>query len=203
MRSDAGQLVVVRALRIVAGALALVVIGYQFSLAAGQPPFSVVDFFSYFTIESNVLAACVLLACGLRPGVPGRLRGAATLYMVITAIVYATLLTGENVGLSQPWINGVLHRWMPLIMLADWLLIPPAPAVRARAAMTWLAFPALYGTYSLIHGAITGWYPYPFLSPVHSGYGRVALTVVILGAGMAALALVIAFLPRRTTPQPS
>jgi hypothetical protein len=50
------------------------------------------NFFSYFTIDSNLLAIVVLLAGGLvNPQGRGRayLRGAATLFMVITGIVYA------------------------------------------------------------------------------------------------------------------
>ena len=51
------------------------------------------NFFSYFTILSNVGAVVVLGALALRPALVGHepfviLRGAVTLYMAITGIVY-------------------------------------------------------------------------------------------------------------------
>jgi hypothetical protein len=81
------------------------------------------NFFSYFTIESNLLAIVVLLAGGLiNPQRRGwvYLRGAATLFMVITGIVYAVLLAHAEVGLTTAWFNDTLHRVIPLVLLAGW-----------------------------------------------------------------------------------
>ena len=64
---------------------------------------SLVNFFSFFTIESNLLAIVVLLIGGVGDPQSERwayVRGAATLYMVITGIVYAALLANEEVGLT-------------------------------------------------------------------------------------------------------
>lgn len=41
--------------------------------------------------------------------------------------------------------------------------------------LDWLIIPLLYSGYSIIRGAISGWYPYPFFNPAQSGsYGGVA-----------------------------
>jgi hypothetical protein len=151
------------------------------------------NFFSYFTIESNLLAIVVLLAGGLAAP-HGRgwvyLRGAATLFIVITGIVYAALLAHAEVGLTAAWINDTLHRVIPLVLLADWLLFPPWAAIGYRAALGWLAGPLAYFGYSLIRGPVVHWYPYPFLDPRHpGGYGRVALYAVVLAVVMGLLAL--------------
>ena len=64
---------------------------------------SLVNFFSFFTIESNLLAIVVLLIGGAGDPQSERwayVRGAATLYMVITGIVYAALLANEEVCLT-------------------------------------------------------------------------------------------------------
>ena len=56
-----------------------------------------------------------------------------------------------------------------------------------NAPLLWLAFPAVYLGYTIIRGALTGWYPYPFLDPSQTdGYGGVAIwcgaiLVIILG----------------------
>jgi hypothetical protein len=151
------------------------------------------NFFSYFTIESNMLAIVVLIVGGL-VGPQGRdwayLRGAATLFMVITGIVYAVLLANVEVGLKTPWIDDVLHRVIPLVMLVDWILFSPWTRRSFLAALGWLLVPLAYFAYSLVRGPIVHWYPYPFLDPRHSGgYGRVALYAVVLAIAMGLLAV--------------
>ena len=49
-------------------------------------------------------------------------RGAVTLYMAITGIVYALLLSDVDVQLSSRWVNATLHEILPLVLLADWIL---------------------------------------------------------------------------------
>jgi hypothetical protein len=164
------------------------------------------NFFSYFTIESNLLAIVVLLTGGLadpRSRDWGYLRGAATLFMVITGIVYAALLANAEVGLKTAWIDDTLHRVLPLVMLADWMFFPPWGRGSYRAALGWLAGPLAYFAYSLARGPVADWYPYPFLDPRHpGGYGRVALYAVVLAAAMALLALAVNAIGRRRGGSP-
>ena len=78
--------------------------------------FSVANYFSYFTIQSNVLAVIVLLVGAGRDRRDRRwqaLRGATTLYLLITGVVYAVLLAKVGVMLTDEWINDVLHRIRP------------------------------------------------------------------------------------------
>ena len=181
---------IVRVLRVAAAGLGIAAIAAALDRGTGP----VANFFSYFTIESNVLAVGVLLVGGLLDPRSTRwayARGAVTLYMVITGIVYAVLLADVDVQLTTPWINDTLHRWMPLLLLLDWLVAPPWPAVSRRAALGWLAFPLAYFVYSLVRGPVVDWYPYPFLDPREDGYLTVAVTAVILAAGMAVLALLV------------
>ena len=161
---------------------------------------SLVNFFSYFTIESNLMAIVVLLVGGVADPRSPRwawIRGAVTLYMVVTGIVYAALLANAEVGLTAEWVNSAMHQVVPAVLLLDWLCFPPWPS-RAQAGkawpeLAWLAFPLGYLAYSLSRGAAVNWYPYPFLDPRHpGGYGRVALFCVVLAAVMALLALGVA-----------
>jgi hypothetical protein len=165
---------------------------------------SLVNFFSFFTIESNLMAIVVLLVGGTAdPRSRGWawIRGAVTLCMVVTGIVYAALLANAEVGLTAAWVNSAMHQVIPAVLLLDWLCFPPWPSRaeggRGWPALAWLAFPLLYLTYSLSRGAAVDWYPYPFLDPRHpGGYGRVALYCVVLTVLMALLALVIAAIGR-------
>jgi hypothetical protein len=155
---------------------------------------SIANFFSFFTIESNILAAVVFLVGGLRDPRSQRwafFRGAVTLYMVITGIVYAVLLAKVDVQLQSAWTNATLHRILPLLLLADWVFFPPWPRIRPARALAWLAFPLAYFAYSLIRGPVADWYPYPFLDPRPDGYDHVVVSALLLAVGMAVLALAV------------
>jgi hypothetical protein len=182
--------VLVRVARVAAAVLGIAAIVTSFAQRTGPAS----NFFSFFTIESNILAVGVLLLGGLLTSCPRGwpfLRGAVTLYMVITGLVYAALLSRVDVQLQSAWTNAVLHRVLPLVLLVDWLAFPPWARVRARLALAWLAFPLAYFAYSLIRGPHAHFYPYPFLDPRPHGYGYVVVYALVLAAGMAVLALAV------------
>lgn len=189
-------------LRVGLGALGLTAVIYQLTVQIDDGA-SVANFLSFFTIESNILAALVLLATGLmplgmRPDWWDRLRGAATLYMVTTGLVYNTLLLDVDVGNLASWVNNVVHRVMPLVLLIDWVIAPPRQRVSRRASLSWLIFPILYCAYSLIRGPFVDFYPYPFLDPrLGGGYGRVGIFIVVLAAVIGLLALLVAWIGNR------
>jgi hypothetical protein len=162
------------------------------------PGFSIVDFFSYFTIQSNLFAAVILSMSAYvlwkhkKDPQLESLRGAATLYMVVTGIIYNLLLRGDNLGTLLPWVNDILHRVFPVVMLFDWLYYRPKRKFTAKEALLWLIYPVVYAVYTLIHGPLARhWYPYPFIDVAQHGYARVALNCVVIAAGMTVLALAL------------
>lgn len=186
-------------------ALVFIAVTVQFMHGlAVNPSFNIANFFSFFTIESNILAASVFAVTGawyLRGKNADTLlllRGAATLYMTVTGIVYVLLLAGLEQSLQTPipWVNFVLHYLFPILAFADWFIDRPTRVVHFKESLWWLAFPAIYLVYSLARGPIVNWYPYPFLNPANGGYGAVATTVVAIGVGAIALCFVFALLSR-------
>ena len=155
------------------------------------------NFFSYFTIQSNIFAFIILIISALAIANNKRstrfnlLRGAATLYMVITGIVFAVLLARvEGATLTAvPWDNIVLHYIMPVVLLVDWLIDKPNKAIAFKNSLVWLIYPVTYVIYSLARGQIVNWYPYPFLDPNSNGYTGVLLT----GLCIAALAIMLTY----------
>lgn len=149
------------------------------------------NFFSFFTIESNMLAAAVLLFGAAQPDVHGRsqtidlVRGAAVLYMTVTFVVYGVLLSGYQKELQTtiPWVDTVVHRILPIVVFLDWIVVPPSMRLTwRRVAPFWLLGPFAYLVYSLIRGPIVDWYPYPFLNPDKvGGYPGVAAYAVGIG----------------------
>lgn len=181
--------------KIVFGLLGLSAIITEITALSSKNIFIPANFFSFFTIESNVFAAIILILSAIfmiqkkSYATFDLLRGAATLYMVTTGIVFSVLLAGiENSVLTAvPWDNTVLHYIMPIILIADWILDPPKKTISFKHGLLWLIFPLVYVTYSLIRGAIVGWYPYPFLNPASSGY----LGVLVTSLGITVTVLVL------------
>jgi len=194
--------------RLFFGGLAAAAVITQYLHGANHAPgFQPINFFSYFTIQSNILAALVLLVAGLA-GLFGRqgsqlalLRGAATFYMTTTGIVYALLLSGLEVSLQTtiPWVNTVLHYIMPMAVLADWLVNRPARKVTFKEAALWLIFPAAYVAYSLVRGLVVNWYPYPFLNPAQNGYWHVALICACIAVALVGITWFLAWSTRWRT----
>lgn len=152
---------------------------------------------SFFTDQANLLGVIVLLVGAVVD--PGdlrwqRVRGAATLYLLVAGIVYAVLLVHIYVGDEPGWADDVLHRMMPIVMIVDWVLAPVALGVSGRLIAGWLVYPLVYGAYTLGRGPIVDWYPYPFIDPRHQGYPSMTVGLVVLVIGFALLALAVAAL---------
>jgi hypothetical protein len=68
-----------------------------------------------------------------------------------------------------PWVNIVLHYIMPVVMVVDWLVLPPKTTLSLQQTAYWLIYPLVYLVYTLVRGAAVGFYPYPFLNPATAG----------------------------------
>ena len=188
-----------RLVRAATASVAIVAIFVQAKTLADAGALNVVNYFSYFTIQSNLIGIAVLLimaAVGSRHrpvGLEG-LRGAATVYLTITFVVVLALLQDIDVGLQLGWVDVVLHKVTPVVIVLDWLIDPPYMPISWRRALTWLAYPLVWLGYTLVRGAIVDWYPYPFLNPANGGYGQVATIVAVILIAGAVVCLFYAWL---------
>jgi hypothetical protein len=184
-------------LRIAFAICGAVAITYQYAVLDERGTLVPGNFFSFFTIESNLLAIAVLvLAALVPPQERGRsfdiLRGGATLAMAITGLVFAVLLAGrqEDVQTAIPWVDFVVHKLLPIVLVVDWFVERPRRRLPLGAAAFWLAYPAVWFAYTLIRGAHEHWYPYPFVDVSQVGYSGVAWRGAVLLACFAAAAAV-------------
>jgi hypothetical protein len=181
-------------------------------------PTVITNFFSFFTIESNVLAA-VTLACGgfwalahrgttAEPRWLAILLMCASTYMIVTGVVYNLLLRGIELpqGSTVGWSNEVLHVVVPIIMLADVLFAPRRRALGWGAVGIAAIFPIVWVVYTLIRANLVvapssgkpSWYPYPFLDPAQpGGYGAVVLYVLLIAAIIIGAAALVVWVGRR------
>ncbi len=162
----------VRVLRVLFGLLGFgTVIANMLIIAAEPEGLDAANYLSYFTNESNLFAGAVLAVSGLLPreSLPrwwDGFRGAAAVYLAVTFVVFAVLLEGTPAaGDTTPWVDLVMHKLMPVVLVLDWLLIPASSGARWWRPLAWMAYPVAYLAYALLRGAAIGWYPYPFLDP--------------------------------------
>ncbi|HEY1573954.1 MAG TPA: Pr6Pr family membrane protein [Pseudonocardiaceae bacterium] len=194
MRTEGAGRWLVGGYRTVFAVSAAIALGWQARDAAATGALG--NYFSFFTIESNILGTVVLAWGGLAllagwRGAPDVLRGSAVVYLVITGVVYATLLAELPGEQPNSWVNTVVHRIMPIVLVLDWLLAPPARPPRLPRAWWWLVFPLAFCAYTLVRGPFVDWYPYPFLDPRPHGYGHVAVGVVGIAVGFVVTTLLV------------
>ncbi len=206
---------VVAALRLAAGAALLTTIAIQITDRVVNGAFDPWEYFSYFTIESSLINIVVFLVGGvmaLRLATDTTLyttvRMSALTYAVVTAGVYNLLLRGipyPGTYEGLQWPNEVIHVWVPLFLLLDWLLSPGRPALPWKSLGFVVIFPVSWLIYTLMRGAASGGdiYPYPFLDPAGGGWGSVIAYIVGLTAFLVAMgALAVAYGRARSRRRP-
>ncbi|KQX25356.1 MULTISPECIES: Pr6Pr family membrane protein [unclassified Sphingomonas] len=161
---------------------------------AGEVAVRSIRFLSYFTILTNILVAASAFAIALggeRLAAPaGRpaWRTMVTLDILVVALIYHLLLRDVVLpGAIGWWANTLVHQIVPAAWTACWLAFAPHGAIDRTAPLRWLLYPLGYALWTLVHGAVGGWYPYPFMDVGKLGYPAVLANVA--GIGLLFLAL--------------
>ena len=165
---------------------------------------STIDYFSYFTILSNALVAATFTVAALAPD-SGAARFllrpttamATAVYISVTGITFYLLLSSlyDLHGWTKHF-NHLLHYVMPPAFVLFWLLFIPKGTLHLRT-VPWMMLPPLgYGAWTLFHGAVTTWYPYPFIDAGKLGYSLVLLHIVEFVFAFGFAGVVYVFLDR-------
>ena len=152
----------------------------------------VFDWFTYFTLWSNIIVAIVMTMLFMRPSRDSFwfrvVRLDSVLMIVVTGIIYNAILaaTAVNVGLNI-WTNFFLHVLTPIVTFVVWLICGPRGWLSWRIIAASLIIPIVWLVFALIRGAFIGAYPYGFLDVATYGYGAVLTNV----AGIVVFAVVL------------
>ena len=155
-------------------------------------PTTVTSLLPYFTIQSNIAVGffagyAAWRAWRDRPEPPSALKGAVTLYITITGVVFHLVLANPASPFAMPQPdralgealgNQFLHTVVPLLAVADWALFDRRGRLRPRYAAWWLAFPLGYLGFALVRGLVVQRYPYPFIDAGQLGYDGVGVSAV-------------------------
>jgi len=171
------------------------------SMAAGRSLLgSVVFYFSFFTILTNIAAvlvhAALLSPTGYAwfPAFAGRrVRAGVAVAITLVFIVYVTVLA----GLWRPQglfllCDVLLHYVTPAIFVLWWLTAGADGGTRWRDISWWMIYPLAYLACVLVRAPFAGEVPYPFLDVARNGAVGVALsalaiTALFIGLGVLAV----------------
>lgn len=169
------------ALRALAAAVGWFAVGLQYWLVitgdAGPDPVNrTINFFSYFTILTNIIVATAMTASLLAPGSfldRPSVRTAIATYIIIVGVVYHLIL--RDLWDPQGWqlvADVSLHYVTPVLFALDWLLFVPKRGVPWSTAVWALVYPLAYMGWTLWHGSWSGFYPYPFVDVSQIGLAK-------------------------------
>lgn len=150
------------------------------------------DWFSYFTILSNIVVAVVttMLARSLHRTSTtwSTLRMDSLVMISVTGLVYAIVLApAANPQGLELVTNSLGHYIIPALTVVLWLLIGPRKQLRPITIFTALIIPIIWAIYTLIRGAIINGYPYGFLNVAELGLGTAIVNIM----GVAVLGIII------------
>lgn len=179
--------------RIVVGASVIAVLLYAYALRIAVGDASPFDYFGYFTNQTSLIAALVLIGSGALvttgrsvPSWFALLRGIVTAYLLVVGVIYNVLVPGT--GSAPPWVSVLLHVVFPLLVALDWLLIGDRPRLPWSRLWMLVPYPLIWLVVVLWRGVTDGWVPYGFLLP-ERGLGSLmfhvlGLLVAVLLAGV-------------------
>lgn len=163
---------------------------------AAPVPELLIRYFSFYTILTNILIAVCCTALLLKPGTvkffsrPGILTGIAV-NITIVGLVYNLILRflWQPTGLQHA-VDEILHLLIPLAFIFFWTTFVPKGTLKWSHIYPWMIYPLVYLAVVLVRGAMSGYYPYPFLDVVKLGYP----TVFINSAGVTVAFILVSLL---------
>ena len=173
----------------------------------------------YYTNLSNLLCLIYFIPLAVRTALRPqgdnnitllpRLKGALTLMIAVTMLVYHFLLAGGKPPMYdgtqlQRWLaNTLLHYAAPALVILDWILFDPKRAFRWFDPLLWLVIPLLYAIFVLLRAEIGGEIagrgsrvPYFFLDIDAIGWGQVLGYIGIIAFVFTALGYAMLLLDR-------
>ena len=163
-------------------------------------PDRIINFFSFFTVLSNITVAITTGLLAIRLDRPSALFRTLPLDGVVAIAVTGVVF---HIALAQlqeltRWYalaDGILHTVSPIITVLGWLAFGPRGTLSPRIVLLAVIAPVAWIVYALVRGALVldrfgnHYYPYPIMDVGVHGYPVVLLNVTLV----AVLFLTISF----------
>ncbi len=141
------------------------------------------QFFGYFTIQGNLFVAVLMtIACAAsRPVWLAAAETAAAVYIAVVGLGYSLLLRHlTTLDGAMKLADTLLHDVVPLLFVLWWVFFARKAWQPWGNIARFLVWPIVYLAGTLIAGARTGIYLYPFVNAARLGYPRMLVTCFVL-----------------------
>lgn len=171
---------------------------------------STMQFFSYFTILTNILVAYyfsrkfLILVEAIRGQIlPGALT-AVTVYIFMVGLLYQILLRHlwKPEGM-QFLVDELLHSIIPVLVVIYWAFYESRHAVSYSHIFKFLPFPLIYCFLVLIRGQYSGFYPYPFIDGAKLTGMELMRNIGLLLLFFLAVSFIFIFIKKQQSPKHS
>ena len=162
---------------------------------------------SFFTIWTNVAVALTLTVPLVlpdtrlgqffrRPDVVTAVAASITFVMLIYHLLLSSQVNPEGIALGT---DILAHYLVPILFVGYWWVVSPKETLRWRDPLVWLSYPLAYQVHVLIRGALTDFYPYPFVDVGELGLVSVLGNTLGIGAVFVVISLVFVAIGRAVT----
>lgn len=167
-------------------------------------PETIIRYFSFYTILTNILVALCFTVSFLKPGSywgryftrPATVTAIAV-YILVVGLVYNLILRAiwKPEGM-QRLVDELLHSVIPVLFILYWILIEHKRELKWKHAFSWLIYPFVYILIILFRGELSGYYPYPFIDVKNLGYSEVFVNCLFLFLAFLLLSYLFIFIGR-------
>jgi hypothetical protein len=151
-------------------------------------PETVIRFFSFFTILTNILVAIGFSYAATNTSSllkkffsKQTTLAAICVYIVVVGLIYNLILRSlwQPTGM-QKIVDELLHSVIPIAFLLFWIIYIPKNELKWVSVFPWLLYPLCYAIFVAIRGAFSGFSPYPFIDVNKIGYPKFFINSILI-----------------------
>ena len=158
-----------------------------------------VRFFSFFTITTNsiVFICTAMLLFGGKCAMNSFFRKcttitAITVYILIVGIVFNLLLRSiVDLQGHHRIVSEIFHTVVPTLFFIFWLFFVSPQKISFKVISFWLIYPIIYIIYTLFHGILTSFYPYPFIDATKLGFKTAIVNGIFILIAFVVLSIIL------------
>jgi len=99
--------------------------------------------------------------------------------ILLVGIAYNVLLRNTWSPQGAQWlVDELLHDVIPLLFAGYAWVLSQERMGAFVPRLAWALWPIAFFAYALVRGAVSGFYPYPFINVTHLGYGGVLVNAI-------------------------
>lgn len=193
--------------------LVLVINRHHDAGAFASTPARIVNFFSFFTVQSNIAVAITTGMLAWRPDRSSTIfrvfRLDAVICIAVTGVVFHLALASlQELTGWDALADAILHTISPIVCVLGWLVFGPRGRLDDRVVRFAILAPLCWLGYALVYGATTKdrhgnhYYAYPFMNVEVHGYVVALIRCALVAVLFLALAYGALFLDRRLPGRP-